>query len=181
MLSQWRADTSDLDKLHWFPDQKKFPKENWYLLFESLISTRLLTRTLSLSFPLSLPLFCGERPAHPDFLNSRASISPLIFPVLPLRSSFSCSYSKVKTEELRPAFRPWETTTFMHKYCKADHSVEKEPLRISRISNPALPDRKKTRETIANSFIRQRLLTLYPQATFTWRPVPVIWFKAQTE
>lgn len=69
MLSQWRADTSDLDKLHWFPDQKKFPKENWYLLFESLISTRLLTRTLSLFSSLSSSFLWRETstPRLPEF------------------------------------------------------------------------------------------------------------------
>lgn len=136
----------------------------------------------SLSLFLSLFLFFVERDQHTQTSWIQGlQFHPSSSPYFHCDPAFLCSYSKVRTEELRPAFRPWETTTFMHKYCKADHSVEKEPLRISRISNPALPDRKKTRETIANSFIRQRLLTLYPQATFTWRPVPVIWFKAQTE
>lgn len=115
--------------------KKKIPKVNWYLLFESLISSRLLTWTLSHSLFLSVFLFFllafflqRERPAHPHFLNSKASISPLIFPHVHCNPAFLCSYSKVSIEQLHPAFCLWETTTCIHKYCSTDHSVNKSLL-----------------------------------------------------
>lgn len=130
---------------------KKIPKENWYLLFESLISTRLLT--LSLSLPI---------PSHSLFLFLYLFFVLLFFSSLEKRTQtswtrglrFHLSPSSLASTVIqlfsavtaRSARRSYALHIALRRLrCACANTVEqttvwkKDPLRISGISNPTFP------------------------------------------